>query len=543
MNMFSNVSLNARLWLLGLASALGVAILAISSIWYAYHTKEILIGFIDEKIALSRSATASYAHGLQMGQALRNILLDPTNKKAYDNFDAASDLFAKETDNLLVLISKHSGSNEVSLRLQNNIKLWQPIQRQTLQLVKDGKSAEATNLLVVKETPAWRSVREDLIGIVKASEADAVQDKIKLFDGLDSSRNWSIILGILSFILVAAITIFVARSIYKQIGGEPSYAASSLQHIAQGDLTQRVVALPGDKSSVLAAMSDMQSQMHQLVSGTISSAESVVHESEGLQNDAGRLASAAQEQSAAVSAIAAAVEQLTVSIGIMSENANEAGSLTSSSEKQAKGGLSAVSTTTETIKKVADGMAKATDTMSELAQKVNSITSIVKSIQEIADQTNLLALNAAIEAARAGEQGRGFAVVADEVRKLAELTSKSTKEIANIVGGVQNTTDSAVEVLSQVKSLALDGAKETESVYKAVKLMDQSSIEVGKAVESIIDALREQSSASTDIAQRIEMIAQGIEQTHAASAESSRRSGALVGLSHALKTSVNRFRV
>ncbi len=541
--MFNNLSLNTRLWLLGLVSAFGVAILAISSIWYAYHTKEILIGFIDEKIALSRSATASYAHGLQMGQALRNILLDPTNKKAYDNFDAASDVFGKETDNLFVMISKQSGGHDIAVRLQNNIKIWQPIQQQTLLLVKDSKVAEATNLLIGKETPAWRSVREDLIGIVKASEADAVQDRIKLIGGLDSSRNWSLILGILSFILVATITVFVAHSIYKQIGGEPSYAALALHHIADGDLTQRVIALPEDKSSVIAAMNDMQSQMHQLVSGTVSSAESVVQESEGLQNDAARLASSAQEQSAAVSAIAAAVEQLTVSIGIMSENANEAGSLTTSSEKQAKGGLRAVSTTTETIKKVADGMTKATNTMVELSQKVNSITSIVKSIQEIADQTNLLALNAAIEAARAGEQGRGFAVVADEVRKLAELTSKSTKEISNIVGGVQHTTETAVDVLMQVKGLALDGANETESVYKAVLLMDQSSVDVGKAVESIIDALREQTSASTDIAQRIEMIAQGIEQTHAASAESSRRSGALVELSYALKKSVNRFKV
>ena len=254
---------------------------------------------------------------------------------------------------------------------------------------------------------------------------------------------------------------FVARGIFKQVGGEPAYAAATLQRIANGDLSQKVIVRHGDKSSIIAAMNDMQSQMQQLIGGTVSSAESVVHESEGMQNDAAQLSASAQEQSAAASAIAAAVEQLTVSIGVMSENANEAGSLSSRSEKQAKDGLSVVSTTTDTIQKVADGMAQATTTMAELATKVNSITNIVQAIREIADQTNLLALNAAIEAARAGEHGRGFAVVADEVRKLAELTTKSTQEISSIVEGVRQTTGAAVDSLSRVKAMAQDGATQT----------------------------------------------------------------------------------
>ena len=541
--MFNHLSLNARLWLLGLASAFGIAVLAFSSIWHAYQSKETLLGFVDEKIALSRTANTTYAQGLQMGQALRNILLDPSNKKAYDNFSAANESFNKETDKLISLISKSSSGNEIATRLQGNIGIWIPLQKQILDLIKDGKGADAMSLLITKETPAWRAVREDLLGLVKSSEADAEQDRIKLVNGLDSSSTLAMVLGLLSFLMVGTITVFVARGIFKQVGGEPAYAASTLQRIANGDLSQKVLVRHGDKSSIIAAMSDMQSQMQQLIGGTVSSAESVVHESEGMQNDAAQLSASAQEQSSAASAIAAAVEQLTVSIGVMSENANEAGSLASLSEKQAKDGLGVVSTTTDTIQKVADGMAQATDTMAELATKVNSITNIVRAIREIADQTNLLALNAAIEAARAGEHGRGFAVVADEVRKLAELTTKSTQEISSIVDGVRQTTGAAVDSLSRVKAMALDGAIQTESVHKAVKLMDQSSLAVGKAVESIVDALREQTAASTDIAQRIEMIAQGIEQTHAASAESSRRSGVLVDLSHGLKESVRRFRV
>ncbi len=138
--MFDHLSLKSRLWLLGLISALGIAILTTSSIWYAHHSKETLLSFVDEKIALNRSATASYANGLQMGQALRNILLDPANRKAYDNFDAANSVFGKETDKLVSLISKSASGKEVSSRLNSNIALWQPMQKEIIELVKAGKN-------------------------------------------------------------------------------------------------------------------------------------------------------------------------------------------------------------------------------------------------------------------------------------------------------------------------------------------------------------------------------------------------------------------
>jgi len=541
--MFSHLSLNTRLWLLGLVSISGITVLALSSIWHAYQSKETMLVFVDERIALDRTASTSYAQGLQMGQALRNILLDSSNKKAYDNFTNANESFNKATGKLILLISKNASGNQIATRLQGNIDIWLPLQKQVIAQINDGKSAEAKSLLVSQETPAWRAVREDLLGLIKSSEADAEQDRLKLVGGLDNSSTLSIALGLLSLVMVGAITLLVARGIFEQVGGEPAYAADTLHRIAHGDLSQKVQVRYGDKFSIIAAMNDMQSQIQQLIGATVSSAESVVHQSEGMQQDASQLSASAQQQSSATSAIAMAVEQLTVSIGVMSQNANEAGSLAARSEKQAQAGLGVVSTTSDTIQKVADGMTQSTDAMAELAKKVNSINNIVQAIREIADQTNLLALNAAIEAARAGEQGRGFAVVADEVRKLAELTTHSTQEISNIVGGIQQTTDAAVASLSHVKVLALDGAMQTRQVHQAVVLMDESSLAVGKAIESIVDALHEQTVTSNDIARRIEMIARGISQTHEASAESSRRSAVLVELSHTLKENVCRFKV
>ena len=539
----TNLSLKGRLWLLGIVVALGMSILASSAIVFTISTEAILVKFIDERMAMRHAATLAYANGLQKGQAIRNILLDPGKKTAYENFNKAREVFDREIDKLLPMLAADDATRAIGSQLRTNVDRWQPLQQQVIDQVVAGQQQESQSLLVDKETPAWRLVRDDLLEVGKLAETAAEQDRAELLAGMRQARQLAIGLGAVSLLVVAAIIVGVGRGIFRRVGGEPADAAAALTRIAQGDLTESLKVIPGDQQSIVAAMQTMQTQLRQLLAETTRCADAVVEESEAMRVDAGRLAQTADAQSSETSAIAAAVEQFTVSIGVMSESADDAGRQSKQSEAQANDSLGIAANAAQVIRQMADEMSTASSTMSELSQSVARITGIVNTIRDIADQTNLLALNAAIEAARAGEQGRGFAVVADEVRKLAELTTKSTEEIAQIVGNVRHANDVAVDTITRAKDQALEGAGRTEDIRTAVAQMVDLALRVSASVDNIALALREQSATSTDIAKRIELIAQGVEQAHTASTDSSRRSEALVGLSRTLKAVVLRFRV
>jgi methyl-accepting chemotaxis protein len=205
--------------------------------------------------------------------------------------------------------------------------------------------------------------------------------------------------------------------------------------------------------------------------------------------------------------------------------------------------LTIMAGTVKNVNGIAEVIRESGASVAQLDESSKKIGGIIQVIKEVADQTNLLALNAAIEAARAGEQGRGFAVVADEVRKLAERTSKATGEIATLIGDIQGHIGGTVTGMQQANAQVAESLDLVGKTETALRSIGDDSREVANNVQSIADAIREQDTAIHQVAANIEKIAHMAEENSSATASSNDTAVQLDRLSGALKESVSRFRV
>jgi len=225
---------------------------------------------------------------------------------------------------------------------------------------------------------------------------------------------------------------------------------------------------------------------------------------------------AAESQSQATSAAAAAAEQVTVSISEVATNAAETRSTAEQTGVTAQNGARVTGDATVTIRTLADTVQRSAEHVESLGARSEEISRIAGVIKEIADQTNLLALNAAIEAARAGEQGRGFAVVADEVRKLAERTSKATQEISTMIQSIQQETGTAVDGMRAGARHVADGVQLVGETESALRRINEEMAATVRMVSDISSASNEQQSAMTTLGQDLEQVATMTEQNVAA---------------------------
>ena len=349
---------------------------------------------------------------------------------------------------------------------------------------------------------------------------------------------WGIVMGA----LISLALFLVSRSLIATLGGDPHYAVDMSRRIAAGDLATEVQVAPGDDQSLLARMKEMQETLRRMINEIVNGAERLSSAAGDLLHASEEVAQRSNQQSEAASAMAAAVEEMTVSIDQVSHNAGEAHSISVQAGELSEHGTGIIQNAAVEMRKIADAVQSSSQIIEELGQQSDQITSIVNTIKEIADQTNLLALNAAIEAARAGEQGRGFAVVADEVRKLAERTSLSTTEIAGMVSKIQSGTRNAVSSMQTGVTQADKGVELANEAGQSIVNIRDGALRVVQVVNDISSSIREQSSTSSNIARNIENIAQMSEEGAQAVRHTTDAARRLQELSATLHSAVSRFK-
>jgi len=314
---------------------------------------------------------------------------------------------------------------------------------------------------------------------------------------------WSIAIVVMIFIVVIiAVALVITKSITTPLGGEPNEMKNITETIASGDLT--VSFEEGRESeSVYGSMKAMVNQLFGVVSEIVDNSNSLASSAEETSALSLQSSISLVQQQANIELVSTAVEEMSTSINEVASSASNAATSALSAQNSSNEANDKISQTIDDLEQLDKKIILAGDVIKTLETDSNQIGSVLEVIRNIADQTNLLALNAAIEAARAGEQGRGFAVVADEVRTLASKTQESTKNIEQMIGHLQNSSNNAVEVITASRDVCKHTLSNAQITAEMIHVMNDDIGSITQMTELIATAVEEQSCVSNEISQNI----------------------------------------
>ena len=413
--------------------------------------------------------------------------------------------------------------------------------------VYKNQGREAGNTLMKRPNDGFDAQAEALTSQLASLEktvrdqmAESVSTAKTEISRAQSTSTW---LGVVVGVLMMLSGYLLHRSLIRILGCEPMQATEITQRIAGGDLTQEITIRPDGRNSLLAAIRSMQESLRTLIRGIGDSADTLTVSAHDISLAANKVSSAANSQSDKSASMAASIEEMAVSITHITDSAAGAHQSAVDAHELSDIGDAAVTTAITEMESISAAVMVTADSVKDLGERSGQISKIVDVIREIADQTNLLALNAAIEAARAGEQGRGFAVVADEVRKLAERTTKATSEIKTTVDSVRDGTFKVVNEMAGGSERARAGVVLIRRAGESMSKIQDGVSQMMNAAEEISASLREQNTANHDIARNVEGIAQMTEETSAVVNSVAQAADHLEKLAASMNESVHKFRI
>ncbi|MCG5498007.1 methyl-accepting chemotaxis protein [Ectothiorhodospira variabilis] len=352
------------------------------------------------------------------------------------------------------------------------------------------------------------------------------------------------VLGIGALVMLGGLLAawFIARGIVVPL----RLTAQRMDEIAQGDgdLTQR---LPAEGRNELAQLSQsfngFVDKIHQLVRQIVGASTQVAAAAEQLSATTEETVQQIKRQQSESDQVATAMNEMAATVQDVARNASEAAQAATGTNQEAHAGNDVVNRTIEAIETLANEVENAAQAIERVSHQSDEIGKVLDVIRDVAEQTNLLALNAAIEAARAGEQGRGFAVVADEVRTLASRTQESTNDIRGIIESLQAGTHEAVQTMTTSRAKARDSVEQAASAGQSLRSINQSVGTINDMNAQIASAAEEQSAVAEEINRNINNISHAVEQTATGSDQIARASEELARLAADLQSSVGRFRI
>ncbi|OLF55774.1 methyl-accepting chemotaxis protein [Pseudomonas chlororaphis] len=413
--------------------------------------------------------------------------------------------------------------------------------RQLKAALNDYRSSLLTFKKAVSEAAQARKEMTDQGALIVSQSEDLYQFQL---DRRDEESVQARSLQMISTLLALLVGILAAVIITRQITRPLRETMTVVERIASGDLTQDVRVTRRDELGVLQqGIGRMGVTLRELIGGIRDGVTQIASAAEELSAVTEETSAGVNSQKVETDQVATAMHEMTATVQEVARNAEEASQAAAAADGEAREGDKVVAEAIAQIERLASEVVRSTDAMTVLQQESQKIGSVMDVIKAVAEQTNLLALNAAIEAARAGEAGRGFAVVADEVRALAQRTQKSTEEIEGLVAGLQNGTQQVAQVMNSSRSLTDSSVDLTRKAGASLENITRTVSNIQSMNQQIAAAAEEQSAVAEEISRSIINVRDVSEQTAAASDETAASSVELARLGNQLQMMVSHFRV
>lgn len=502
--------------------------------------------------ALNDVVTKGVQHA-QIINTARSELLE-ANLTAYrlfatmENFDAArikkeTDLALTHADAAIKALKEMSERSDIEPEEKVNLeKLAEPLAKYRKSVAQAIDMAESD---IASGTGMMQAADKRFLQI-NAELERMIGEQNKEADTLISAAvengNRALAADVIVFLIGLAGAIAVSLILAGKIVRPLLEAIRTAKSVAYGNLSNDIDTRGRDETGeLLRALAEMQTNLRDLIGQISANAQSTASSCGSMSSALQHITQSVHGQNDATTTVATAVEEMSLNIKNIHDNASQALNANHESAALASQGVEVIQSAANEMLAISTTVKDAADVIDRVGQQTREISGIVNTIREVADQTNLLALNAAIEAARAGEQGRGFAVVADEVRKLAEKTTSSSEQIRRMIEAVQQSSGNAVDTIHQMVGQMETTARQANDARDAIARIQSSARASEGYAEDISAALGEQSAASEQIAQQVEKITHMSNENASSVSRADEAMRALEGESQRLGAAVARF--
>ena len=504
------------------------------------------VGFIDETLtSVSEGATLKQRYAINFrgsvhdrAIAIRDAVLVENNAALNEHLEEIQrlEVFYLESAQAMDSLLRKQAATATEQRLLSDIQTIErsalSVTEQLISLRRQGDTDSAKRLLMEQASPAYSEWLKRINAFIDHQEQGIGKD-------IDAVRETAGGFGMLILLVTAAamllsvgVSLMIINKLKSTLGAEPHQVADVIRRLADGELNQRIQTRYPD--SVMGALQDMIKRLIDTITQVRGAAGELTLASDQLLTTSESNSRQIRLQSRDAEQIATAINQMAATVHEVASYATRAASATRSADSEVATGNQVVSATASAIQNLARTLESSAESVQQVSSDSVSIEKIIEVITAIAEQTNLLALNAAIEAARAGEHGRGFAVVADEVRSLANRTQDSTREIRGMIAKLQEGAGKAAEVMRYSRQLAQQTVEQTDQAENALNKIRSEVTAINEMNAHIASASEEQNAVAEEVNRHITRI-------HGATLETSAGSEQVAVSSRELATLANRL--